>query len=113
HVNVGGLLRRLTLDTRRASAVTHVQAIAPRAGRHADWPEWADPLLVQRLVSRGIERPWQHQVQLADHAFAGRSVVISTGTASGKSLGYLLPVLTRLLASPSSRAIYLAPTKAL
>ena len=107
------MLRRLTLDTRRASAVTHVQVIAPRAGRHADWPEWADPLLVRRLVARGIERPWQHQVQVADHAFAGRSVVISTGTASGKSLGYLLPVLTRLLATPSSRAIYLAPTKAL
>ncbi len=69
--------------------------------------------MVQRLVARGIERPWQHQVQVADHAFAGRSVVISTGTASGKSLGYLLPVLTRLLASPTSRAIYLAPTKAL
>ena len=68
---------------------------------------------MRRLVARGIERPWQHQVKVADHAHAGRSVVVSTGTASGKSLGYLLPVLTRLLASPTSRAIYLAPTKAL
>ena len=44
---------------------------------------------------------------------AGRSAVVATGTASGKSLGYLLPVLTRLLSNPSSRALYLAPTKAL
>jgi DEAD/DEAH box helicase domain-containing protein len=112
-VDGGGLLRRLTLDSRRASAVTHVQEIAPRPGRTAPWPDWADPLLVSRLAGRGIERPWQHQTEVAEHAFAGRSVVISTGTASGKSLGYLLPVLTRLLSAPTARAIYLAPTKAL
>jgi DEAD/DEAH box helicase domain-containing protein len=107
------LLRRLTLDTRRAEAVTHVETLTARPGRTAAWPEWADPLLVRRFAGRGIEQPWLHQVQVAEHAHAGRSVVVSTGTASGKSLGYLLPVLTRLLAEPSSRAIYLAPTKAL
>jgi DEAD/DEAH box helicase domain-containing protein len=112
-VDGGGLLRRLTLDARRASAITHVQEIQARPGRTADWPEWADPLLVSRFASRGIEQPWAHQVQVAEHAHAGHSVVVSTGTASGKSLGYLMPVLTRLLAAPSARAIYLSPTKAL
>ncbi len=109
----GLLLRRLTLDPRRAEAITHVQELPARPGRRADWPKWADSLLVRRWQGRGIERPWEHQVKLAEHAWAARSCVVATGTASGKSLGYLLPVLTKLLAAPSARALYLAPTKAL
>jgi DEAD/DEAH box helicase domain-containing protein len=107
------LLRRLTLDQRRAKAVTHVESLPPRAGRTAQFPDWVDPLLLRRLAGKGIERPWVHQAAVADHAWAGRSVVVATGTASGKSLGYLLPVLTRLLGKPTARAMYLSPTKAL
>jgi DEAD/DEAH box helicase domain-containing protein len=107
------LLRRLTLDPRRAQAVTHVESLAPRLGRTTAFPSWVDPLLLRRLAGRGVEQPWLHQSAVAEHAWAGRSVVVATGTASGKSLGYLLPVLTRLLSTPAARAIYLAPTKAL
>jgi DEAD/DEAH box helicase domain-containing protein len=109
----GSALRRLILDPRRVSAITHVEVMPARPGRTARWPAWADPLLVRRLAGRGIERPWEHQVSVAEHAWRGRSVVVATGTASGKSLGYLVPVLTRLLSTPSARALYLAPTKAL
>ncbi len=107
------LLRRLTLDARRADSVTHVEALPQREGRTASWPRWVDPLLLRRLAAKGIRQPWEHQARVADHAWHGRSVVVATGTASGKSLGYLLPVLSRLLAEPAARAIYLAPTKAL
>ncbi len=79
----------------------------------APWPAWADPVLVSRLRTAGIDAPWTHQACAAEHAHAGRSVVLATGTASGKSLGYLMPVLSVLLAEPSARALYLAPTKAL
>ena len=108
-----GALRNLMLDPRRAAALTHVEVIPARAGRRGEWPEWASPVLVGRLQAKGIERPWIHQVATAEHAHAGRDVVVSTGTASGKSLGYLLAVLTTLLEDPSARALYLAPTKAL
>ena len=110
---VGGPLRSLLLDARRAAAVTHVEVIPARVGRRADWPAWAAPLLVSRLQAKGIDRPWTHQVLTAEYAHAGQSVVVATGTASGKSLGYLLAVLTTLLEDPSARALYLAPTKAL
>ncbi|GFH05507.1 hypothetical protein MHIP_59900 [Mycolicibacterium hippocampi] len=56
--------------------------------------------------------PWSHQVAAAELARDGRHVV-STGTASGKSLAYQLPILTRLTDNPRSRALYLSPTKAL
>lgn len=95
------------------SPVTHVERMPARAGRRADWPEWADPLLVTRLRARGIDSPWEHQRMAADLLWSGRSVVVCTGTSSGKSLAYQLPVLSGLLADERATALYLSPTKAL
>ncbi len=107
------LLARLLADPSRRERVTHVEHVPARTGRRADWPAWADPLLVERLRLAGVERPWEHQVQAAELAHGGSSVVVATGTASGKSLAYLLPVLTDLLGDDRASALYLAPTKAL
>jgi DEAD/DEAH box helicase domain-containing protein len=57
--------------------------------------------------------PWRHQVEAAQLARDGRHVVVATGTASGKSLAYQLPALTRLAEDPRACVLYLAPTKAL
>src|SRR4051812_41703429 len=109
----GELLRTLLLDSRRATSVTHIQHVPARPGVQVDWPDWTSPLLVDRLRAIGVERPWAHQAAAAQTARSGSSVVLSTGTASGKSLGYLLPLLSTLLDEPGARALYLAPTKAL
>lgn len=61
----------------------------------------------------GVPEPWEHQRRAAELAFAGTDVVLATGTASGKSLAYQLPVLTALHEDPRATALYLAPTKAL
>jgi DEAD/DEAH box helicase domain-containing protein len=65
------------------------------------------------FAARGVEAPWRHQSVAADGLWAGRHVVIATGTASGKSLAYQLPTLARLLDDPRATVLYLAPTKAL
>ncbi|MCM3882451.1 DEAD/DEAH box helicase [Frankia sp. R82] len=106
-------MAELRADVRRARCMTHVEPVAARAGQRAPWPEWVDPVLRGRWVAAGIDEPWTHQAAAAEAAYAGHSVVLATGTASGKSLGYLMPVLSRLLAEPSARALYLSPTKAL
>jgi len=111
--DAGSLLARLLLDPTRAERVTHVEHVAARTGRHGDWPAWTAPLLVDRLRLAGVERPWEHQVQAAELARGGTSVILATGTASGKSLAYLLPVLTALLDDDRAGALYLSPTKAL
>jgi DEAD/DEAH box helicase domain-containing protein len=66
---------------------------------------------VAALAAQAITAPWEHQAEAAQHARAGQSVIISTGTASGKSLGYLLPALTSVL--NGGTALYIAPTRAL
>lgn len=95
------------------SVITHVEDVPARAGMPAEWPSWAPQLLVDRLGARGIPVPWSHQRAAADLAWSGSSVVVATGTASGKSLAYQLPVLSRLLTDERATALYLSPTKAL
>ncbi len=65
------------------------------------------------LRAKGIEQLYTHQAEAMTHALAGRDVVIITPTASGKTLCYNGPVLSSILRDPSSRALYLFPTKAL
>ena len=101
------------LAGQRGSPVTHVEDVPARAGRPVEWPEWVPELLVDRLAARGVSRPWEHQAAAAELAHGGRSVVVATGTASGKSLAYQLPVLSTLLTEEKATALYLAPTKAL
>lgn len=91
----------------------HVTELPPRSGRPHDWPAWAESDVVSAFIQRGIESPWSHQFAAADLAYSGRHVVLSTGTASGKSLAYQLPVLNALATDPRARVLYLSPTKAL
>lgn len=91
----------------------HVAELPPRTGRPQGWPAWADPDVVRAFTDRGVGSPWSHQSAAAELAHAGRHVVVSTGTASGKSLAYQLPVLHALATDPRARVLYLSPTKAL
>jgi len=94
-------------------SLTHVAAMPERPPRTVDWPSWTAPAVVESLRLTGIDRPWSHQAQAASLAWSGSHVVLATGTASGKSLGYQLPVLTSLLTDRRATALYLSPTKAL
>jgi DEAD/DEAH box helicase domain-containing protein len=91
----------------------HVAELPARHGRQRPWPSWVEPDVLRAFTDRGINSPWTHQVAAADLAHAGRHVVINTGTASGKSLAYQLPILNALALEPRARALYISPTKAL
>ncbi|BDT84591.1 DEAD/DEAH box helicase [Nocardia cyriacigeorgica] len=107
------LNRVRTQGAERDSRLTHVAELPARAARVVDWPAWVRPEVVAALGGIGITAPWSHQVSTAEFAAGGRHVVVATGTASGKSLGYQLPVLSDLLDDPKATALYIAPTKAL
>ncbi|MFE1793509.1 DEAD/DEAH box helicase [Streptomyces sp. NPDC059525] len=115
----GTVLDRLSRGPSRAARITHTEHLPPREGRHAVWPHRVRTDVVAAIRAAGIEHPWEHQAAAAEHALDGESVVIATGTASGKSLAYLAPVLSALAdgaEAPNGRgatALYLAPTKAL
>ena len=97
------LLERLTEAAGRRDCLVHLEQVPARPGVAAPWPAWVDPLLVERLVASGVTQPWRHQVEAAELAHAGQSVVVATGTASGKSLTYLIPALTAVLEGAAAR----------
>jgi DEAD/DEAH box helicase domain-containing protein len=81
-------------------------------GVTAPLPEDIHPSLHEALSAAGIEALWSHQADVLESARRGHTIV-TTGTASGKSLAFNLPVLDTLASDPSARAFYLYPTKAL
>ncbi|WP_428847340.1 DEAD/DEAH box helicase [Mycolicibacterium cosmeticum] len=91
----------------------HVTDLPPRRAQTRPWPDWAPAEVVAAYADRGVTGLWSHQLAAAELAHHGRHVVLSTGTASGKSLAYQLPILTAMSADPRARALYLSPTKAL
>ena len=107
------VLDRLRSDAAYASCICAWRTLASGAPALGDIPLELDTRLVEVLRARGIEELYSHQSMAVSQALAGGDVVIVTPTASGKSLCYHLPVLHTLLRDPSSRALYLFPTKAL
>jgi DEAD/DEAH box helicase domain-containing protein len=93
--------------------VTAVRRLPARDARYAPFPSTIDPRLQSVLQDRGIHQLYSHQALAIDHALSGRHVVITTPTASGKTLCYNAPVLDGVLRDPATRALYLFPTKAL
>lgn len=95
------------------SPLRHVEHLPERRAQHVDWPAWAPEPLVETLQKQGARELWAHQAEGAEAAWSGEDVIVSTGTASGKSMVYQLPVLSRLVTDDRATALYLAPTKAL
>jgi DEAD/DEAH box helicase domain-containing protein len=91
------VLAQLTAGAGKAARITHTEHLPPRLGRHADWPAQIRPEVVDAVRESGIERLWTHQAEAAQLALRGESVIVATGTASGKSLSYLIPTLSALL----------------
>jgi len=84
----------------------------PAAARLVDLPDELHPSVRQALTRTGIERLYEHQRDALFAAWAGPTIV-TTGTASGKSLCFNLPTLDVLCRDAKARALYLYPTKAL
>lgn len=113
-VEAGSLLARVLAGVAPGeSPLTHIASLPARSAVSVAWPEWVVPEVTDAFVGQGVERPWSHQATAASMAWAGQHVVLATGTASGKSLGYQLPVLSALATDSKATALYLSPTKAL
>jgi len=108
----------LLLDSWRTDPLTAPnlptwRTLPPRPADLRPAPADLPPALLDMLHAQGIFKLYSHQAEAWTAARAGENVVLATGTASGKTLGYNLPVLAALLEDENGRALYLFPTKAL
>ena len=93
--------------------LAHLASEPAREARTAPFPDELNPKVRAALEARGVQELYEHQAGAWAAAVRGEHVAVVTGTASGKSLAFNLPVLDALAAEPKNRAIYLYPTKAL
>ncbi len=92
----------------------HWHEMPPRPGRTTAWPARLAPELVDVFRQRGALEPYEHQARAIELALDGKDVLVATPTASGKTIGYVAPVIQRLIeTNGGARALFLYPTKAL
>jgi DEAD/DEAH box helicase domain-containing protein len=107
------LLSRWRAEPSIAENIIVWEIIPSQAAKTLPFPDDLHPALLTAMRSHGLRSLYTHQGQAWREVSDGRNIVLSTGTASGKSLAYNLPVIDRLLKSPKTRALYIFPTKAL
>ena len=100
-------------DLLQGEELAYLTTEPPREPRTAPLPVDLHPQLRAALARQGIEQLYAHQAETWTAARAGGHVMVTTGTASGKTLAFNLPVLDALATEPKNRALYLYPTKAL
>ena len=93
--------------------IIYEKTIPAHPAVYDDFPENLLPELAGYLKEHGIEKLYCHQTEMFEKVTSGKNVVITTSTASGKTLSFLLPVLQDILKNPLTRAIFIYPTKAL
>ncbi|MFH1502824.1 MAG: DEAD/DEAH box helicase [Candidatus Eisenbacteria bacterium] len=112
-MTITDFLVKIQHDGNYCGQVSHVETIPSRAAEYGTLERPLAGAVARALAASGIERLYSHQVAAIDAIRRGRNVVVVTGTASGKTLCYNIPVVERLLEDPTAKALYLFPTKAL
>jgi len=93
--------------------VQHVEALPARQARYARVPGDLHPAVAAALEAKGIHQLYLHQAASIGEIRNGNNVVIVTGTASGKTLCYNIPIVETLIDDPSAALLLIYPTKAL
>ena len=93
--------------------LVHARIFPARPPRFGDLDPPLDPTLAERLAGKGIERLYGHQVRAIHSIRGGTHTVVASGTASGKTLCYQVPIAERALEDRTSTALLIFPTKAL
>ena len=106
-------IRELRRDRAFMACVAHWEVLPARPARTVEFPPGIDGRILAALREKGVDRLYTHQAAAFAGVRAGRSVVVVTPTASGKTLAYNLPILQTMLEDPAAKAMYLFPTKAL
>ena len=100
-------------DAETAPNLVAWRTLPSRPAQTNSFPDDLPAPVKQTLIAAGIHSLYSHQLEAWIQARAGGNIILSTGTASGKTLAYNMPVFATLLQDPNARALYLFPTKAL
>lgn len=111
--SIDSILKRFYNDPSTKANFTASRTIPASKGLFDPYPQGVHPSILRGLGQEGISGLYSHQRAAWELAQKGDNFVITTGTASGKTLCYNLPIINRLIIEPQARALYIFPTKAL
>jgi len=112
-VNSAAFIHHLTAQPTYSGQIVHIEHIPPRDASHAELDKPLVENLQDCLDEHGLLPLYTHQADAVNSAREGRNVMVSTSSASGKTLCYNIVVMEAILTERDSRALYLFPTKAL
>ena len=112
-MDVETFLKRLGNKTFFGGQMQHVEMIPQRPATYTDLSGVLHPVVQESLAAEGIERLYSHQADAIDKIRTGKNVVVVTGTASGKTLCYNIPIVEAVIEDSLATALFLYPTKAL
>jgi DEAD/DEAH box helicase domain-containing protein len=112
-MDVDRFLDEIRSSSSYADQIVYVHQVSRREARYAQTAQPLSDAAGNILAASGIEQLYSHQAAAIDSLRNGNNVVVATGTASGKSLCYQIPLIETLLSDPAARAILMFPTKAL
>ena len=112
-MNLSAFLHHLTAQPNYRGQIVHIEHIPPRDASYAELDKPLVASLQDCLSEHGLLPLYTHQAEAVNNARQGKNVMVSTSSASGKTLCYNIPVLEAILTEPGSSALYLFPTKAL
>jgi DEAD/DEAH box helicase domain-containing protein len=112
-MNLEQILENMKASENIMRNVTTWIELPEREAVYADFPEFIDERIKAALERRGVRKLYSHQASAIQAVHDGKSIVVVTPTASGKTMCYNVPVLDAILKDEESRALFLFPTKAL
>src|SRR5215212_7381000 len=98
-------------DAETAPNLVAWRTLPPRPAQTHPFPDDLPAAVKQTLIASGIHSLYSHQLEAWTHSRLAENIILSTGTASGKTLAYNLPVFASVLQDSNARALYLFPTK--
>ncbi|MDD1713113.1 MAG: DEAD/DEAH box helicase [Methanoregulaceae archaeon] len=111
-MGIGQIVDHLRADQRFFPCVSHIELLPPHEAEYGQLKEPLPPCIASYLMKRGINL-YSHQCETIEAVRGGESIVLTTPTASGKTLAFALPILERALSDTDATALVLYPTKAL
>jgi DEAD/DEAH box helicase domain-containing protein len=110
-MDVSQIIEKIKTSRRYDGQITHIEDVPAREASYKDLE--MNPLIRYALNQKGIDKLYAHQAEAVERTRNGENIVLSTSTASGKSLCYMLPVFESLLKEPHATALYISPLNAL